>query len=120
MKLAGLYEAGVDVRAGDAGEAKELGAYANRLNLPMAIVDKRRFGNDEKPKLKKKKSSKSLDSPKKRSSKVNVKDAIAEDKRIVDEDLAAAKPALDAAADALNAITKKDIVMLNSMKKYLL
>ena len=36
--------------AGDAGEAKELGAYANRLNLPMAIVDKRRYGNDEKPK----------------------------------------------------------------------
>lgn len=36
--------------AGDAGEAKELGAYANRLHLPMAIVDKRRYGNDEKPK----------------------------------------------------------------------
>ncbi len=36
--------------AGDAGEAKELGAYANRLNLPMAIVDKRRYGNDDKPK----------------------------------------------------------------------
>jgi ribose-phosphate pyrophosphokinase len=36
--------------AGDAGEAKELGAYANRLNLPMAIVDKRRYGDDEKPK----------------------------------------------------------------------
>lgn len=35
--------------AGDAGEAKELGAYANRLDLPMAIVDKRRFGDDEKP-----------------------------------------------------------------------
>ncbi len=35
--------------AGDAGEAKELGAYANRLNLPMAIVDKRRDGHDEKP-----------------------------------------------------------------------
>lgn len=35
--------------AGDAGEAKELGAYANRLNLPMAIVDKRRYGDDEKP-----------------------------------------------------------------------
>ena len=35
--------------AGDAGEAKELGAYANRLNLPMAIVDKRRDGDDEKP-----------------------------------------------------------------------
>ncbi len=36
--------------AGDAGEAKELGAYANRLELPMAIVDKRRYGDDEKPK----------------------------------------------------------------------
>jgi len=36
--------------AGDAGEAKELGAYANKLNLPMAIVDKRRYGDDEKPK----------------------------------------------------------------------
>ena len=36
--------------AGDAGEAKELGAYANRLNLPMAMVDKRRYGDDEKPK----------------------------------------------------------------------
>ncbi|MBT9556943.1 MAG: ribose-phosphate pyrophosphokinase [Myxococcales bacterium] len=35
--------------AGDAGEAKELGSYANRLNLPMAIVDKRRYGDDEKP-----------------------------------------------------------------------
>lgn len=36
--------------AGDAGEAKELGAYANRLNLPMAIVDKRRYGDDDKAK----------------------------------------------------------------------
>ena len=36
--------------AGDAGEAKELGAYANRLELPMAIVDKRRYGDDERPK----------------------------------------------------------------------
>ena len=34
--------------AGDAGEAKELGRYANRLNLPMAVVDKRRLGNDDK------------------------------------------------------------------------
>jgi ribose-phosphate pyrophosphokinase len=33
--------------AGDAGEAKELGRYANRLNLPMAIVDKRRDGDDD-------------------------------------------------------------------------
>ena len=35
--------------AGDAGQAKELGEYASRLKLPMAIVDKRRFGDDEKP-----------------------------------------------------------------------
>ncbi|MEM7445251.1 MAG: ribose-phosphate pyrophosphokinase [Pseudomonadota bacterium] len=35
--------------AGDVGEAKEIGAYANRLGLPIAIVDKRRDGNDEKP-----------------------------------------------------------------------
>ena len=36
--------------AGDAGEAKEVGAYANRLNLPMAIIDKRRVDDSEKPK----------------------------------------------------------------------
>ena len=34
--------------AGDVGEAKEIGGYANRLNLPIAIVDKRRDGDDEK------------------------------------------------------------------------
>ncbi len=34
--------------AGDVGESKDVGAYANRLNLPMAIVDKRRDGDDEK------------------------------------------------------------------------
>ena len=34
--------------AADAGEAKELGRYANRLNLPFAIIDKRRFGDDDK------------------------------------------------------------------------
>jgi len=34
--------------AGDAGEAKELGRFANRLHLPMAVVDKRRVGNDDK------------------------------------------------------------------------
>ena len=28
--------------AGDAGEAKEVGRFANRLHLPMAIIDKRR------------------------------------------------------------------------------
>lgn len=34
--------------ASDAGEAKELVAYANRLKLPMAIIDKRREGNQDK------------------------------------------------------------------------
>ncbi len=33
--------------AADVGEAKHLGRYANRLNLPMAIIDKRRFGNSD-------------------------------------------------------------------------
>jgi ribose-phosphate pyrophosphokinase len=34
--------------AGDAGEAKEVGRYANRLHLPMAIVDKRRYDDTER------------------------------------------------------------------------
>jgi len=33
--------------AADVGEAKSLGRYANRLNLPMAIIDKRRIGNTD-------------------------------------------------------------------------
>jgi len=33
--------------AGDVGESKDVGAYAARLDLPIAIVDKRRFGDDE-------------------------------------------------------------------------
>ena len=33
--------------AADVGEAKHLGKYANRLNLPMAIIDKRRLGNSD-------------------------------------------------------------------------
>jgi ribose-phosphate pyrophosphokinase len=33
--------------AADVGEAKHLGRYANRLNLPMAIIDKRRIGNSD-------------------------------------------------------------------------
>jgi ribose-phosphate pyrophosphokinase len=33
--------------AGDVGESKEVGRYANRLDLPIAIVDKRRYGDDE-------------------------------------------------------------------------
>ena len=35
--------------AGDVGEAKDLGEYANRLNLPMAIIDKRRYDDSEQP-----------------------------------------------------------------------
>jgi ribose-phosphate pyrophosphokinase len=34
--------------AADAGEAKELGRYANRLHLPFAIIDKRRYGDDDR------------------------------------------------------------------------
>jgi ribose-phosphate pyrophosphokinase len=34
--------------AGDVGEAKEVGRYASRLHLPIAIVDKRRDGDDER------------------------------------------------------------------------
>jgi ribose-phosphate pyrophosphokinase len=34
--------------AGDVGEAKELGRYANLLGLPVAIVDKRRYGDDDR------------------------------------------------------------------------
>src|SRR6266700_2780408 len=33
--------------AGDVGESKEVGLYANRLDLPIAIVDKRRYRDDE-------------------------------------------------------------------------
>lgn len=33
--------------AADVGEAKEVGAYASKLNLPVAIIDKRRHGHDE-------------------------------------------------------------------------
>lgn len=34
--------------AGDVGESKSIGRYANRLNLPISIIDKRRDGDDEK------------------------------------------------------------------------
>lgn len=34
--------------AGDVGEAKDIGQFANLLHLPVAIVDKRRHGNDDK------------------------------------------------------------------------
>jgi ribose-phosphate pyrophosphokinase len=33
--------------AGDVGESKDVGHYADRLDLPIAIVDKRRTGDDE-------------------------------------------------------------------------
>ena len=36
--------------ASDAGEAKGIGRYANRLGLPIAIIDKRREGDDEEAK----------------------------------------------------------------------
>lgn len=36
--------------AGDVGESKSIGRYANRLNVPIAIIDKRREGDDEKAK----------------------------------------------------------------------
>jgi ribose-phosphate pyrophosphokinase len=35
--------------AGDVGEAKDLGRYASRLDLPLAIVDKRRDDDEEAP-----------------------------------------------------------------------
>lgn len=37
------------VVAPDAGSAKRAGEYANRLHLPLAILDKRRSGDDESP-----------------------------------------------------------------------
>ncbi|MCZ6619102.1 MAG: ribose-phosphate diphosphokinase, partial [Gammaproteobacteria bacterium] len=36
--------------ASDVGEAKDLGEYANRLKLPLAIIDKRRHDDSEQPK----------------------------------------------------------------------
>jgi len=35
--------------ASDVGEAKDLGEYANRLKLPLAIIDKRRNDDSENP-----------------------------------------------------------------------
>jgi ribose-phosphate pyrophosphokinase len=35
--------------AGDIGEAKGVGRYAERLRLPVAIIDKRRYDDNEKP-----------------------------------------------------------------------
>jgi ribose-phosphate pyrophosphokinase len=36
------------VVAADVGEAKDAGRFAKRLGLPIAIIDKRRTGDDEK------------------------------------------------------------------------
>lgn len=36
------------VVASDIGEMKEVAPYANRLDLPIAVIDKRRSGNDDK------------------------------------------------------------------------
>lgn len=36
--------------AGDASEAKDVGRYANRLHLPMAIIDKRRYDDTDSAK----------------------------------------------------------------------
>jgi ribose-phosphate pyrophosphokinase len=38
--------------AGDSGAAKMIEPYADALNLPIAMMDKRRLGNDEKVKIK--------------------------------------------------------------------
>ncbi|MFZ2190560.1 MAG: ribose-phosphate pyrophosphokinase, partial [Candidatus Magasanikiibacteriota bacterium] len=38
--------------AGDGGAAKMIEPYADALNLPIAMIDKRRIGNDEKVKIK--------------------------------------------------------------------
>ncbi|HKA89636.1 MAG TPA: ribose-phosphate pyrophosphokinase [Haliangiales bacterium] len=38
------------VLAPDAGEVKDAAGFAKRLGAPLAIIDKRRFGDDEKPK----------------------------------------------------------------------
>ena len=35
--------------AADAGEAKDIGHYANKLNRPFAIIDKRRYSDNENP-----------------------------------------------------------------------
>jgi ribose-phosphate pyrophosphokinase len=36
------------VVAADVGEAKDAGRFAKRLDLPLAIIDKRRYGDDER------------------------------------------------------------------------
>jgi ribose-phosphate pyrophosphokinase len=52
--LAGHFRARPDladhvVVAPDAGEVKDAAGFAKRLGVPLAIVDKRRFGDDESP-----------------------------------------------------------------------
>ncbi|MFI5289994.1 MAG: ribose-phosphate diphosphokinase [Polyangia bacterium] len=48
-----LQKQGLDdtvVVAADVGETKDAGRFAKRLNLPLAVVDKRRYGDDERAK----------------------------------------------------------------------
>jgi ribose-phosphate pyrophosphokinase len=49
LRRGGLVElANTVVVAADVGEAKDAGRFAKRLELPIAIIDKRRVGDDEK------------------------------------------------------------------------
>lgn len=48
LKSRGSLEDAVLVAA-DVGEAKDAGRAAKRLHLPLVIIDKRRYGDDEKP-----------------------------------------------------------------------
>jgi ribose-phosphate pyrophosphokinase len=47
LKARGLAE--TVVVAADVGESKDAGRFAKLLNLPLAIIDKRREGDDERP-----------------------------------------------------------------------
>ncbi|MSP61158.1 MAG: ribose-phosphate pyrophosphokinase [Myxococcales bacterium] len=49
LRTLGLREA--VVVAADVGEAKDAGRFAKRLDLPLAIVDKRRSGDDERARV---------------------------------------------------------------------
>jgi ribose-phosphate pyrophosphokinase len=47
--LVGVNLENTVVVAPDAGEAKDAAGAAKRMNVSLAIIDKRRFGDDEKP-----------------------------------------------------------------------
>lgn len=47
-RLRDTVAAGAVVVAADVGEAKDAGGFAKRLDLPIAIIDKRRSGDDER------------------------------------------------------------------------